>query len=284
MNSKSLIIVITVGLLAVSAALLFRGGSGKSQAAPPAYVNPEIAAAYQTFNQTLAVNEPEALAALDIADKASPDNAFHDYLRAVAAVKNKNYTEAIAQLKAGNASSKLVVYTEAAMPSTMDSLPSMRRLNPSASDLKDLKQEEGMAYLTEARTAGYRLADLDPIDSLAAVHVVSFIKNIEASFLEFSKIHKLKELEAESTKRVKQLDTWEAEFKKAVAPENAILRVAELAGVDSKIVSDYMAKVEIKDAAVLKKIEDANAKMYAEEVAAVKASLAKLPGRPQPKS
>lgn len=64
------------------------------------------------------------------------------------------------------------------------------------------------------RTAAYRLADLQPIDSLAAVHVVNLLKNLERSQLAFAKLHKLSDMEAETAKRMASLKAWEAGLKK----------------------------------------------------------------------
>lgn len=90
-NNSLLIVVVVVGVLTVGAAFVFRGSSNNAPAKDLPYVNPAIAMSYQEFNQSLDVNEPAALAALDAADKASPENAFNDDLRAVVSVRKKDY-------------------------------------------------------------------------------------------------------------------------------------------------------------------------------------------------
>ena len=156
----------------------------------------------------------------------------------------------------------------------------MRKLAAKPEDLKTLSDADAVEYLEAVRDAGLHMTQIDPIDSLSAVHVVSVVRGAQASLVALAESRKLDT--KEPVERLKELEDWEKGFKEAVKPQNAIVRVAEIAKVDQKIVSDYMAKVEIKDRAVLEKIEEANDQVYSEELKAVRDSLRTMPGAMSP--
>ncbi|MCG9895373.1 MAG: hypothetical protein MH204_07855, partial [Fimbriimonadaceae bacterium] len=183
MKSKTITIALIAGLVAVAAAFGVRFFTEAQRTAAFPYIRPEAGLAYTEFANTVTVDSPAAKAALATAERAAPGNAFHDYLAAVSSAVNEDFPAATSALEAGRRKNEIAVFTTEPMPAPMEAVPTLRKLVVRPADLKHLSDEEAVAYLTAVREAGLHMTQVDPIDALAAIHVVAVVKGATSNLV-----------------------------------------------------------------------------------------------------
>jgi hypothetical protein len=283
MDPKRIGIIAVAGLIVVGGAFFFvnknpsLGGSNSEWDAE--YVDPVVGGAYDDFFRSQ--NDPEAsLAALEPAEEADPENGYTQYLMASVYAREGETQRALEHIKEGNARPKVVHYvSETPARESMDTLTKLRQIGHGAENLESIPDEMAEEYFLEARQAGVRVMEMEPVEPLGVMAGISIVKRVDKSAVDYFTEQGLEEQVAEWTERrdsfLEWSDTFNETFKNNV---NDVIRdAAREAGLNQEETEDVVFGRELEDPEKQRLVEEAFTNMAKEERRVLKELVMEMP-------
>ncbi len=263
---------------AALAALLF-SVSGCQKGGESAAINPGIAEQYNLFASLSASQPAQALAALDKAENADPENAYTYYLRACLEAQTGDYDSAFGTLVKSNKLQKVVHYVSEAPPGDpMQSLSKVRQLAFTLGKAEGLGADFS-AYSREIRIAGARIAGMEPLSSLGVLNGTGLVRRAYQEEIAVLTRKNDKAKAAELQKKLDEFKKWSDVLLADLAEEVKDLtrEAGKAAGLTDAELADYAMGKNLDDKGKQKKADEAKLKMYDAEIALLREKLKTMP-------
>lgn len=249
------------------------------RSATGAYVNPEIAEAYEAYLQ--AVNDAAAARkALATAAEADPDNGYTDFLLATIEVDEGQTDKASEILERGAAKPKVIHYVATAQAHEgMTTLTRLRRFSMHGKDLADKDATTAERFFEAVREAGYKMATMEPVTVLGVGTAISVIRQNNGNAAEYFAAKGNAGKADEWSQRRDRFEAWSKDFNELVKEQvgQVVEEAGKRAGLTEAEIADVAMMKPLADPKRQEKVEQVMAEMLEEEKKLLRTLVAEMP-------
>lgn len=267
---------LTIILFSTLCVALFALGGCKSD---PDHIDTNLAKAYTDFYELGASDPEKALEALDRAERADPDNAYTQYLKASLPAQKGDLEKALALVEKGNMMEKSVIYCSVPPPGDdMSTLTRARQLGFSTEKADKLgsKAEE---YFLAVKRAGEKIAQSEPLTSLGVMNGIGIIRRTLGSEVSYWTKKKDEKRAKAAQEEADTFRTWQDGFTKTLSSNlvNMMEGAGKAAGLTSEELALYAAGKPLKDQSKQDKADKERLRLYDKELEALRTELKTMP-------